>query len=192
MTPEQALKHPNWSMGAKITIDSATMMNKGLEVIEARRLFDTNVQNISVVVHPESLIHSLVRTSDGILYAQISAPDMRHPIMGALCWPEYAESGLEKFSLAGHNMSFYEPRRDDFPLLGLAESAADKGASYTIAFNAADEIAANAFIQEKIGFLKIAQAVQKTLAEDWSSEPRDFDDVFEADKKARSIAEAAL
>ncbi|MBR5097466.1 MAG: 1-deoxy-D-xylulose-5-phosphate reductoisomerase, partial [Treponema sp.] len=166
--------------------------NKGLEVIEARRLFDTNVQNISVVVHPESLIHSLVRTSDGILYAQISEPDMRHPIMGALCWPEYVESGLEKFSLAGRSMSFYEPRRDDFPLLGLAESAADKGASYTIAFNAADEIAAHAFIDKKIGFLKIAETVQKTLAADWSAEPRDFDDVFEADKKARALAEAAL
>ena len=168
------------------------MANKGLEVIEARRLFDTNVQQISVVVHPESLIHSLVRTSDGILYAQISEPDMRHPIMGALCWPQYVDSGLEKFSLAGHSMSFYEPRRDDFPLLGLAERAADKGASYTIAFNAADEIAAHAFIDGKIGFLDIARAIKKTLEADWTNEPRDFDDVFEADKKARSIAEAAL
>ena len=192
VTCEKALAHPTWKMGKKITVDSATLANKGLEVIEARRLFDTNVQNISVVVHPESLIHSLVRTSDGILYAQISEPDMRHPIMGALCWPEYADSGLEKFSLAGRSMSFYEPRRDDFPLLGLAESAADKGASYTIAFNAADEIAAWAFIDNKIGFLKIAETVQKTLAADWTSEPRDFDDVFEADKKARAIAEAAL
>ena len=94
--------------------------------------------------------------------------------------------------MAGRSMSFYEPRRDDFPLLGLAENAADKGGSYTIAFNAADEVAAHAFIDGKIGFLKIAQAVQKTLAADWSAEPRDFDDVFEADKKARAAAEAAL
>lgn len=192
VTLEDALKHPTWKMGKKITVDSATLANKGLEVIEARRLFDTNVQKISVVVHPESLIHSLVRTSDGILYAQISDPDMRHPIMGALAWPDYVDSGLEKFSLAGRAMSFYEPRRDDFPLLGLAECAADKGASYTIAFNAADEVAAHAFIDKKIGFLKIAETVQKTLAADWTNEPRDFDDVFEADKKARALAEAAL
>lgn len=187
-----ALKHPTWKMGKKITVDSASLANKGLEVIEARRLFDTNVKNISVVVHPESLIHSLVRTSDGILYAQISEPDMRHPIMGALCWPEYVQSGLEKFSLAGKSMSFFEPRRDDFPLLGLAEKAADKGGSYTIAFNTADEIAAHAFIDEKIKFLDIAKIVQATMEKDWSQEPRDFDDVFEADKNARAIAEAAL
>ncbi len=192
ITLQDALKHPTWKMGKKITVDSATLANKGLEVIEARRLFDTNVQNISVVVHPESLIHSLVRTSDGILYAQISEPDMRHPIMGALCWPEYVDSGLEKFSLAGRAMSFYEPRRDDFPLLELAEKAADLGGSFSIAFNAADEIAANAFIEEKIGFLKISELVQKTMAADWASEPRDFDDVFEADKKARALTEAAL
>lgn len=192
VTIDDALKHPTWKMGKKITVDSATLANKGLEVIEARRLFEESGAQISVVVHPESLIHSLVRTSDGILYAQISEPDMRHPIMGALCWPEYVDSGLEKFSLAGHNMSFYEPRRDDFPLLGLAESAANKGGSYTIAFNAADEIAAHAFIDKKIGFLKIADVVQKTLAADWSAQPRDFEDVFDTDKKARAIAEAAL
>ena len=192
VTLQDALKHPTWKMGKKITVDSATLANKGLEVIEARRLFDKNIQDISVVVHPESLIHSLVRTSDGILYAQISEPDMRHPIMGALCWPECVDSGLEKLSLAGRSMTFFEPRRDDFPLLGLAESAAEKGGLYTIAFNAADEVAARAFIDGKIKFLDIAQAVQKTLDADWAQEPRDFNDVFEADKKARQIAEAAL
>ena len=167
VTIDDALKHPTWKMGKKITVDSATLANKGLEVI-------------------------LVRTSDGILYAQISEPDMRHPIMGALCWPEYVESGLEKFSLAGRSMSFFEPRRDDFPLLAIAEDAAKKRGAETIAFNAADEVAAHAFIDKKIKFLDIARAVQKTLAADWSQAPRDFDDVFEADKKARSIAEAAL
>ncbi len=192
VTIDDALKHPTWKMGKKITVDSATLANKGLEVIEARRLFEESGAEISVVVHPESLIHSLVRTSDGILYAQISEPDMRHPIMGALCWPEYVESGLEKFSLAGRSMSFFEPRRDDFPLLAIAEDAAKKRGAETIAFNAADEVAAHAFIDKKIKFLDIARAVQKTLAADWSQAPRDFDDVFEADKKARSIAEAAL
>ncbi len=192
VTLADTLRHPTWKMGKKITVDSATLANKGLEVIEARRLFNMPAKNISVVVHPESLIHSLVRTDDGILYAQISDPDMRHPIMGALCWPEYRDSGLEKFSLAGHNMSFYEPRRKDFPLLDLATAAAEKGGSCTIAFNAADEIAAHAFIDGKIGFLQIADIVEKTLSEDWSGEPTDFDDVFDADKRARSVAEEFL
>ncbi len=191
-TLSDALKHPTWKMGKKITVDSATLANKGLEVIEATRLFDLDQSKVAVVVHPESLIHSLVRTSDGILYAQISEPDMRHPIMGALCWPEYVSSGLEKFSLAGKKMTFFEPRRDDFPLLALAESAAKKNASYTIAFNAADEIAANAFIKEKISFAKISETVQKVLEKDWAQEPRDFDDVFKADMEARKMAEAAL
>lgn len=187
-TLSDALKHPTWKMGAKITVDSASLANKGLEVIEARRLFDMPTDRISVVVHPESLIHSLVRTSDGILYAQISEPDMRHPIMGALCWPDYKESGLEKFSLAGRSMTFYEPRRADFPLLDAATRAAELGKSYTIAFNAADEVAAHAFIDGKIKFLEIADIVQRTLEEDWSHEVRDFDDVFEADRLAREIA----
>ena len=191
-TLADALKHPTWNMGKKITVDSATLANKGLEVIEACRLFDMPSERVDVVVHPESLIHSLVRTTDGILYAQISEPDMRHPIMGALCFPEYVDSGLEKFSLAGHNMSFMQPRRKEFPLLDAAYSAVKKGPLYTIAFNAADEVAANAFIEGKINFLQIARVVQKTLEKDWSGNLSDWDDVFECDKAARAAAEEML
>lgn len=191
-TLADALKHPTWNMGKKITVDSATLANKGLEVIEACRLFDMPIERVDVVVHPESLIHSLVRTTDGILYAQISEPDMRHPIMGALCFPEYVDSGLEKFSLAGHNMSFMQPRRKEFPLLDAAYSAVKKGPLYTIAFNAADEVAANAFIKGKINFLQIARVVQKTLEKDWSGNLSDWDDVFECDKAARAAAEEML
>ena len=135
-----SIKSPNGNVELTFVVEQGrpvySMTYKGREVIEARRLFEESGAEISVVVHPESLIHSLVRTSDGILYAQISEPDMRHPIMGALCWPEYVESGLEKFSLAGRSMSFFEPRRDDFPLLAIAEDAAKKRGSETIAFNA--------------------------------------------------------
>lgn len=191
-TLADALKHPTWNMGKKITVDSATLANKGLEVIEACRLFDMPSERVGVVVHPESLIHSLVRTTDGILYAQISEPDMRHPIMGALCFPEYVDSGLEKFSLAGHNMSFMQPRRKEFPLLDAAYSAVKKGPLYTIAFNAADEVAANAFIEGKINFLQIARVVQKTLEKDWSGNLSDWDDVFQCDKAARAVAEEML
>lgn len=191
-TLADALKHPTWNMGKKITVDSATLANKGLEVIEACRLFDMPSERVDVVVHPESLIHSLVRTTDGILYAQISEPDMRHPIMGALCFPEYVDSGLEKFSLAGHNMSFMQPRRKEFPLLDAAYSAVKKGPLYTIAFNAADEVAANAFIEGKINFLQIARVVQKTLEMNWSGNLSDWDDVFECDKAARAVAEEML
>lgn len=191
-TLADALKHPTWNMGKKITVDSATLANKGLEVIEACRLFDMPGERVGVVVHPESLVHSLVRTTDGILYAQISEPDMRHPIMGALCFPEYVDSGLEKFSLAGHNMSFMQPRRKEFPLLDAAYSAVKKGPLYTIAFNAADEMAANAFIEGKIEFLQIAQVVQRTLEKDWSGSLSDWDDVFQCDKSARAAAEEML
>lgn len=191
-TLADALKHPTWNMGKKITVDSATLANKGLEVIEACRLFDMPSERVDVVVHPESLIHSLVRTTDGILYAQISEPDMRHPIMGALCFPEYVDSGLEKFSLAGHNMSFMQPRRKEFPLLDAAYSAVKKGPLYTIAFNAADEVAANAFIEGKINFLQIARVVQRTLEKNWSGSLSDWDDVFQCDKAARAAAEEML
>ena len=191
-TLADALKHPTWNMGKKITVDSATLANKGLEVIEACRLFDMPSERVDVVVHPESLIHSLARTMDGMLYAQISEPDMRHPIMGALCFPEYVDSGLEKFSLVGHNMSFMQPRRKEFPLLDAAYSAVKKGPLYTIVFNAADEVAANAFIEGKINFLQIARVVQKTLEKDWSGNLPDWNDVFQCDKAARAVAEEML
>ncbi|MBQ1671431.1 MAG: 1-deoxy-D-xylulose-5-phosphate reductoisomerase [Treponema sp.] len=192
VTLEQALAHPTWNMGPKITVDSATLANKGLEVIEAARLFGLDTAKIKVVVHPQSLIHSLVRTKDGMLYAQISNPDMRHPILGALTFPEYKENYLEPFDLAGHDMTFMAPRMDDFPLLSLAYECAKKGKSYTIAFNAANEIAAHAFLDKKCGFLDIAAIVEKTLQSDWSEEPSSLETVYRKDAEVREVTKKIL
>ena len=192
VTVEQALVHPTWNMGQKITVDSATLANKGLEVIEACRLFNFTPDKVKVVVHPQSLIHSLVRTKDGMLYAQISNPDMRHPIFGALVWPEYVSNYLEPFDLAGHEMTFFPPRMDDFPLLSYAFMCAEKGNSYTIAFNAANEVAVHAFLERKCSFMRIAACVKTVLQSDWSKVPDTLDAVLEADKKARDLAQAYL
>ncbi|MCR5218346.1 1-deoxy-D-xylulose-5-phosphate reductoisomerase [Treponema sp.] len=192
VTVEQALNHPTWNMGPKITIDSASLANKGLEVIEAVRLFDFSPDKVKVVVHPQSLIHSLVRTNDGVLYAQISDPDMRHPIYGALVWPEYEETYLEPFDLADHEMTFFKPRMDDFPLLAIAYECAEKGAEYTVAFNAANEVAVHAFINKKCSFLDIAEVVRLTVNNDWSEIPDTLEKVYSADKKARECASEIL
>lgn len=189
VTVEDALKHPTWNMGRKITIDSASLANKGLEVIEAVRLFDFPSEKVKVVVHPQSLIHSLVRTNDGVLYAQISDPDMRHPIYSALVWPEFSKTYLKPFDLAEcGQMTFFPPRTESFPLLKLAYDCAEKGNAYTIAFNAANEIAAAAFLEKKCSFTQIAKIVKNTLKEDWSSKPDTLEKIYEADKKAREIA----
>ena len=188
VTVEQALKHPTWNMGKKITVDSASLANKGLEVIEACRLFDISPEAVKVVVHPQSLVHSLVRTNDGMLYGQISNPDMRHPIVSALRWPENTENYLPPFDLAGHEMSFYPPRFDSFPLLKAAYECAAKGNSYTIAFNAANEIAAWAFIDKKCSFPSIYTIVQGTLNKDWTARADSLEAIFEQDKKARDVA----
>ncbi len=192
VTLEQALNHPTWNMGPKITVDSATLANKGLEVIEAARLFDMQTDRIKVVVHPQSLIHSLVRTNDGMLYAQISDPDMRHPILGALTWPENIHNYLTPFDLAGHEMTFFAPRLDDFPLLRLAYECAKKGNSYTIAFNAANEIAVAAFISKECTFLDINKIVAATLECDWSQAAGDLTSILDADTKARKKASEIL
>ncbi len=197
VTLKDALKHPTWNMGTKITVDSATLGNKGLEVIEAKRLFNMETKNISVVVHPQSIIHSLVRTTDGIVYAQLSEPDMKHPIIQALDWPEIKPNFMKKFDLTdtltgSRQLTFEKPRYDDFPLLKLAFESADKDGCYPIAFNAANEIAAWSFIDEKISFLRIAQIVDSVLQNDWSNNVTSFKDVFEADAKARQIAKSLL
>lgn len=193
VTVEDALKHPTWNMGPKITIDSASLANKGLEVIEAVRLFDFSPDKVKVVVHPQSLIHSLVRTRDGVLYAQISNPDMRHPIYGALVWPDYKENYLEPFDLSTcGEMTFFPPRLKSFPLLSLAYECAKKSNSYTIAFNAANEVAVAAFLSKKCSFVQIGEIVSKTLNSDWSMMPDTLEKVYDADKKARFIAEKYL
>ena len=189
---KQALNHPTWSMGPKITIDSASLANKGLEVIEAVRLFDTPAGHVKVVVHPQSLIHSLVRTKDGMLYAQISNPDMRHPIFGALVWPEYEENYLEPFDLFDSTMTFFKPRMDDFKMLSLAYECAQKGASYTIAFNAANEIAVDAFINSKCSFLDIPRITENVLLSDFSTVPDSIEEVLRQDKLAREAALKSL
>ncbi len=188
VTLEQALHHPTWNMGPKITIDSSTLANKGLEVIEACRLFNLPVSKVKVVVHPQSLIHSLVRTNDGMLYAQISNPDMRHPILSALKWPENTKNYLEKFELFDKEMTFFKPRFDSFPLLKYAYTCAEKNGSYTIAFNAANEVAVNAFLNKKCSYMQIAEIVRRTIEMNWEEEADSLEKVFEADKKARSEA----
>ena len=188
VTLEQALKHPTWNMGKKITIDSSTLANKGLEVIEAAFLFDVTADQIEVVVHPQSLIHSLVRTNDGELYAQISEPDMKHPILCALNWPENKKCYMEEFDLFDKTMSFFKPRMDDFPLLSYAFECVRAGKCYPIAFNAANEIAVGAFIDGKINYPSIARIVRSVLDRDWNTALDSFETVFDADSKARSYA----
>lgn len=197
VTLADALNHPTWSMGKKITVDSATMANKGLEVIEACRLFSVSPSQVQVVVHPQSIVHSLVRTKDGIVYAQLSEPDMKHPIIAALDWPNENSNYMKPFDLTDtadgtRTLTFEKPRFDDFPLLSLAFKAAEKDASYPIAFNAANEIAAWAFIDGKIGFTKIVSVVESVLDSDWSHTVRDIHDVFEADTQAREKARTCL
>ena len=188
VTLEQALKHPTWNMGKKITIDSSTLANKGLEVIEAAFLFDVTADQIQVVVHPQSLIHSLVRTNDGELYAQISEPDMKHPILCALNWPENKRCYMEQFDLFDKEMTFYKPRMDDFPLLSYAFGCVKEGKCYPIAFNAANEVAVHAFIDGKINYPAISKIVRTVLDKNWNTHLDSFETVFEADKKAREYA----
>ena len=188
VTLEQALNHPTWKMGPKITVDSSTLANKGLEVIEAAFLFDVNAEQIEVVVHPQSLVHSLVRTNDGMLYAQISDPDMKHPIFSALTWPENKKTYLPPFELFDKEMTFFKARTDDFPLLDYAFECAKLKNCYPVAFNAANEVAVHAFLDGKIKYTKIAKIVRQVLDKGWNTELDSFETVFESDKKARKIA----
>lgn len=192
VTVQMALKHPTWNMGKKITIDSATLANKGLEVIEAAELFDVSHDKVQVVVHPQSLVHSLVQTNDGMMYAQISEPDMKHPIINALCWPENKENFMEPFSLFDKTLNFYKPRANDFPLLEYAFECVKLGGSYSIAYNAANEVAVQAFLEEKISFTAISKIVRTVLDKSWTSVPRDYEQVFSADKDARNYAAELL
>lgn len=173
ITPAQALKHPTWKMGSKITIDSSTLANKGLEVIEASRLFDAPAQNIKVVIHPQSTVHAFVQTLDGTLYAQMSAPDMKRPIYAALIYPETKECPLPLDTLGGvldtqnplkkFSLDFYPPDTKRFLMLDLAYKALQKGFCGTIAYNAANEVAVDAFCKGKIKFFDIAKVVKNTM-----------------------------
>lgn len=190
VTLEQALKHPNWSMGAKITIDSATMMNKGLELIEAAWLFDMKPSDIDIVVHRQSVIHSLVEYIDNSVIAQLGVPDMRIPIQYALTYPDRFESPVKQLNLADFaNLTFENPDYETFPCINLCRKAIEKGGLYPAAVNAANEKANELFRQGKIGFTDIAKAVEYSL----ENAPQNYDyslaDVFEADRFARSQAE---
>ena len=193
VTLEQALNHPTWDMGPKITIDSATLANKGLEVIEANQLFDLPKEKINVVIHPQSLIHSFVQTKDGDLYAQISKPDMRHPILTALTYPDVIENSLDKIDFSkAFQMEFYPPRFEDFPMLNLAYKALEKGGSYSIVYNAVNEIAVAAFRNKQIKFTDISKIVEKIMDLDWSKTCTEIEEVVQIDYQARNMALQAL
>lgn len=189
---EDALNHPTWSMGKEITINSATLANKGLEVIEASRLFSMNVKDIKVVVHPESIIHSLVKTKDGMMYGEFYEPDMKRAIFSALTYPEVKPFYMSDFDLFDKNLSFFRPRINDFPMLEYAYEVAEKNGAYAIAYNAANEVAVDSFMKGEIGFTTISRVVRGTIDKNWSDSIRDYKDVMEADKAARIAARSFL
>src|SRR6184192_2502233 len=193
VTPEEALAHPTWNMGPKITIDSATLANKGLELIEAHFLFGLPYERIEVVVHPTSFVHALVRFRDGVSLAHLGYPDMRVPISFALTYPERAATPVPPLDFSsGLTLEFAAPDVETFPLLALARRAGEQGGTYPCAFNAANEVAVAAFLEGSLPFLGIAATVEETLAEIDGAAARDLDDVVEADAAARRLAERGL
>ncbi|MGM0562097.1 MAG: 1-deoxy-D-xylulose-5-phosphate reductoisomerase [Pseudomonadota bacterium] len=191
--PEQALAHPNWSMGAKITIDSATMMNKGLELIEAVHLFDLPDTKVSVVIHPQSIVHGLVRYTDGSLLAQMGNPDMRTPIAHALAWPDRMRSDVYPLNLTEMTqLTFEQPDEVRFPALRLARDSLRQGGGASIVFNAANEVAVEAFLERRLRFTAIAQLVARVLDGYRPVEPSSFESVLEIDQEARIRARAEL
>lgn len=193
VTPEQALAHPNWNMGRKISIDSATLMNKGLEVIEARWLFDAAPEQIEVVVHPQSIVHSLVEYRDGSVVAQLGIPDMRIPIAYALSYPERLELGLSRLSLSAcGGLDFEPPDHERFPALRLAFDALATGGVKPAALNAANEVAVEAFLDGRIGFTRIAEIVGAALARTGQADEMDLQAILAADREARNIADGLI
>ncbi|HPQ80547.1 MAG TPA: 1-deoxy-D-xylulose-5-phosphate reductoisomerase [bacterium] len=192
-TPEAALKHPRWNMGAKITIDSASLMNKGLEVIEARWLFDMPPERIAVVVHPQSIVHSMVEYRDGCVVAQMGVPDMRAPIAYAIAYPARVESGVEKLDLASvGRLDFEEPDAKRFPCLALSFEALAAGDSMPAVLNAANEVAVAAFIEKRASFTDIYRIVKKTMD---AHSPRPFgsvEEILEVDRWARETARETI
>ena len=189
VTPDQACAHPNWSMGRKISVDSATLMNKGLELIEACWLFNVAASQVEVVVHPQSIIHSLVQYIDGSVLAQLGNPDMRTPIAHALAWPSRIESGvadLDLFSIA--QLNFEKPDLTSFPCLAVASAAAREGRDAAAILNAANEIAVQAFLDERIGFTQIAEVVSHTLNSLALTEPDSLEAVQESDRRGRAVS----
>jgi 1-deoxy-D-xylulose-5-phosphate reductoisomerase len=189
VTPDEACKHPNWAMGRKISVDSATMMNKGLEVIEAHWLFDLPGSRIEVLIHPQSVIHSMVSYADGSVLAQLGNPDMRTPIAHALAFPDRVESGVAQLDLAQiASLTFEKPDFERFPCLALAIKALEAGGIASAALNAANEIAVEAFLARRIGFMAIAEVVERVLNALPNTSAATLDDVLAADANARRLA----
>jgi 1-deoxy-D-xylulose-5-phosphate reductoisomerase len=192
-TPEQACAHPNWSMGRKISVDSATLMNKGLELIEACWLFDVDAESVEVVVHPQSIVHSMVQYVDGSVLAQLGNPDMRTPIAYGLAWPERIDSGVADLDIiAASRLDFEAPDETRFPCLSLARQAVSRGGTAMAELNAANEVAVQAFLDGSLGFTEIAGVVAAVLAESSADEPETLDVVKEADNRARIQARAII
>jgi 1-deoxy-D-xylulose-5-phosphate reductoisomerase len=192
VTPEQALAHPTWRMGPKITVDSATLANKGLEVIEAHYLFGLPYDRIEVAIQPTSIVHALVRFRDGASLAHLGYPNMRVPISYALTYPERAATPLPPLDLSSLTLEFSPPDTDTFPMLSLARAAGEEGGSAPCVYNAANEVAVAAFLDGRLPFLAIPEVVSETFAAAGTDPVRDLDDLVEADRAARAIAEGAL
>lgn len=193
VNPAQAVAHPNWSMGAKISVDSATLMNKGLELIEACFLFNCRADQVEVVVHPQSVIHSMVQYSDGSVIAELGQPDMRTPIAYGMAWPERIDAGvkhLDLFDIA--RLDFAQPDHETFPCLNLAKMAFERGGIFPAVLNAANEVAVAAFLGEQIGFLAIPELIASVLQECPEKEVSCLDDVLSADRWAREQANTWL
>jgi 1-deoxy-D-xylulose-5-phosphate reductoisomerase len=193
VTPEEAVAHPNWKMGAKISVDSATMMNKGLELIEAHHLFQLPRERIDVVVHPQSIVHGLVVYTDGSVLAQLGSPDMRTPIAYSLAWPERMAAPTPRLDLAAiAKLTFEAPDEERFPALRVAREALQQGGLAPTILNAANEIAVRAFLEREIGFLEIARLVERTLEALPHNEVASLEDVRHFDQEARAIAARLL
>lgn len=191
ISPEEALKHPRWRMGAKITVDSATLMNKGLEVIEAHYLFRVSYERIRVVIHPESIVHSLVEFRDGSLLAQLSLPDMRLPIAYALSYPERLPLPYPRLSLVEvGRLTFEPPDPERFPCLILAYEAGRRGGFWPVALNAANEVAVAAFLERRLSFDRIPVLIEETLSRlSFSGKPGSLEEILSADRRTRALAE---
>jgi 1-deoxy-D-xylulose-5-phosphate reductoisomerase len=193
VTPEQACAHPNWSMGRKISVDSATMMNKGLEVIEAHWLFGAAADRIDVVLHPQSVVHSLVEYTDGSVLAQLGNPDMRTPIAHALGWPRRLESGVQSLNLLDvGRLDFEAPDHERFPCLGLAYSALRQGGAAAAVLNAANEVAVKAFLEGRLGFTAIPAVIVETMGRSDAPEAADLEALLAIDAQARELADRVV
>ncbi|MGZ5538216.1 MAG: 1-deoxy-D-xylulose-5-phosphate reductoisomerase, partial [Chthoniobacterales bacterium] len=193
ITPEQALKHPTWNMGRKITIDSATLFNKGLEMIEARWLFNVEMARVEVVIHPQSIVHSMVEFTDGSVLAQLSHSDMCFPIQYAVTWPERVPNSLAPLDFGKlRALEFETPRYEDFPALDLARRAGETGGTLPAVLNAANEIAVSAFLEKRLAFPGIWQAVREVMDRHTPVAHADLDAILAADQWARAEAAAVI